>query len=76
MTNIIDYGKLTKAVVGYKSYVEKFNLDLDEEKLILDIAQDARINKITALKMTNATNNIPLDGLFKRIMGKMEEKDE
>ena len=72
-TNLIDYEKLDELV---KKYEATFDLDLDEEKLFLDILQDRRLNKYQDMRMRDSVNNMPLRGLFKKLTKMQGKEDE
>lgn len=72
---IINYKKLDIVVKDTIGLFNKHNLDLDEQRLILNIMEDRRINEINKLKTSDALSNIPFASLFKKASKELKEEE-
>lgn len=76
---LIDYDYLGECVRRYEALKDEFTLDLDEEKLFLDIIMDRRNQKYKDLKLKTQLGLIDTDllgSLMKRSMKAVQKEEE
>lgn len=77
MSKLIDYGRLTDLVKKHEAFMRAEELDMDEEKLLMDILKDRRDQRLQKVRAKDMIGQMPLGGLMSRIMkGKTEEDEE
>jgi len=75
---LINYDKLDRLVKDFEAMKAKYLLDIDEEKLLLDVLSDRRLNRFQDMraKVTMAENPLirAAQGIFKK--AGVKTKDE
>jgi len=76
---LIDYSRVDELVKDYENlFLVDHSLDMDEEKLFLEVLKDRREVKYQNIRMKDSVSNMPLGGLFKKLtktaMGKGDEE--
>ena len=74
---LINYEKLDELVRKYELlFITEEELDIDEQKLLLQILLDRRDKKYQDLRMKDSVNNMPLGSLMKKILKKKGDDEE
>ena len=73
---LINYERLDKLVKGWEKFKKQEELDLDEEKYLLDILMDRRNKEISKLQVNDTLFNLPFGGLWKKAQKHIQEGGE
>lgn len=65
---MIDFGKVGKVISDIEKVWQNYELNITEQKLILDILQERHTKKVQDLRASDMVNNMPLGGIFGRVM--------
>ena len=63
---LIDFAYLGDLIKEYELWIEEKNLNIDEQKLLLDIIQGRRQDKLMKLKTTDTLGGLPFADLIKK----------
>ena len=72
MEKMINYARLGELVRWHENWIKEEALDLDEQKLLLDILIDRRLQRLNKMRASDMVGNISLGGLFKKIKKQQE----
>ena len=74
---LINYTRLTELVNLFEKLLKDEGIDIDEEKLLMDVLRDRREQKLNKLKMSDAMGSLPLGGLLGRVTKSLtRDKDD